>query len=141
MNAFVGGQPEREYPIFALASSAPLLSMDAGRAAEQAIEAVRRGQAERVLGVPALLMAKSHGISPNATAPLLGLAIRLLPGARGGDQSSTQGRDVPSPVDRPPLRWLTALGRSAARRNNELPQPEIPADNTHQPGERPAARP
>ena len=135
-NAFVGGQPELEYPIFALASSAPLLSMDARRAAKQAIQAVRRGQAERILGVPAFLLAKAHGVSPNATAPLLSLAVRLLPGARQGDRASTQGRDVPAPVNRGPLRILTALGWSAARRNNELPKPEIPASRTHQPGER-----
>lgn len=141
VNAFVGGQPELEYPIFVVASSDPLLSMDARRAAKQAIEAVRRGQAERILGVPALLLAKSHGISPNATAPLLGLAARILPGARQGDRSSTQGRNVSALMNRGPLRLLTALGWSAVRRNNELPEPEIPADNTHHPGERPAARP
>ena len=140
VNAFVGGQAELEYPVFALASSAPLLSMDARRAARQAIAAVRRGQAERILGVPAFLLAKAHGISPNATAPLLSLTARLLPGARRGDRSSTQGRDVRAPVNRGPLHLLTALGWSAARRNNELPEPKIPEDRTHRLGECPPSQ-
>ena len=80
LHALTKGQHEAEYGWFSLGASLPLISMDAERAAQQIVEAARRGESVRFLGATAALAARFHGLFPGTTVELLGLVNRLLPG-------------------------------------------------------------
>ncbi|HLI82359.1 MAG TPA: hypothetical protein VKV17_00490 [Bryobacteraceae bacterium] len=55
--------------------------MSAKRAARQIVAALAGGRAERVLGTPANLLARAHGLFPELTIKALGVANWLLPRA------------------------------------------------------------
>jgi short-subunit dehydrogenase len=118
------GQHRAEYAWFALGDSLPGVSMSAERAARQIINAMRHGDPEITLSLPAWLAARFHGLFPGLTADLLGLVHRTLPGPGGIGTEKVKGKDSGS--------WLTpslatTLTERAARRNNELAPEEEPA--------------
>ena len=123
-HAWFKGQHRAEFAWFSIADSLPLMSMSADRAARQIVDALRFGDADRVLSVPARLAASVHGVVPGLTAELLSLVNRLLPASRGpGRQSpvaagAIKGEASTSAVS-PSV--LTTLGDRAAARNNQTP--------------------
>lgn len=122
LNAEFKGRRETEFVWFALAASMPFVSMDAERAARRIVRAVRRGESEVVLTVPATLLARFHGLFPGVTADMLGVVARLLPGAEGA-AAPARGMDIQERIGSGLLEALTALGRSAARRFHQHPGP------------------
>lgn len=125
LNAVFKGRQNREFTWFSLGASLPLVSMDAERAARQIVDALRHGEAERVLSVPATLLARFHGLFPGTTANILGLVNRFVLPKPGGDPSTAaRGRQIEA---RSPSRvrdTLTTLGRRSAARFNERPGPD-----------------
>lgn len=111
------GRHQQEFAWFSIAAAAPLLAMDAERAAGRILEACRRGQAHLVLSLPARLGTFIHGLAPGLTSNALGMVNRLLPSPGG-----VGTRTVPGAHSRPAWqpRWTTRLGDRAAERNNEL---------------------
>jgi hypothetical protein len=97
----------------------PFLSMDAERAARQIVHATRRGDAERILSLPAVLLSGFHGLFPGATATMLGVANRMLPAAGGDGAQNMKGHTVRGRVESSLLNGLMSMGLSAARRFNE----------------------
>jgi NAD(P)-dependent dehydrogenase (short-subunit alcohol dehydrogenase family) len=116
-HAFFKGKYQAEFAWFSLSGSAPLLSMSAERAADQILRACRYGRAQVVLALPARLGVLVHGVAPAATAEVLSLVDRLMPGANGAGQQAVSGE-----ASRPPWLpgWVTYLGNRAALRNNQL---------------------
>lgn len=117
VNAQFSGQHKAEFTWFSLSASAPVVSINAQRAAEQILEACRYGRSNLTITWPAQLASLVHAIAPGMTAETLGLVNRFLPGPNGSPAHNVPGwasrpRGFPS--------WLTAWGDSAARRNNEL---------------------
>jgi len=132
LNAFYRGQKEKEFSWFSLGASLPLVSMDASRAAEQIVQATRRGEAERTLSLPAVLLARLHGAAPGLTANIMGLANRFLlpaPGPRSAPRE--RGWNIQQRLQ-PPLqgivKTLTVMGQTAAQRLNQLAPSETAAD-------------
>jgi NAD(P)-dependent dehydrogenase (short-subunit alcohol dehydrogenase family) len=126
LNAFFKGHQEAEFTWFSLGASLPFISMSAERAARQIVAATRRGQAERTLSLPAVLLARLQGLLPGMTADLLGLANRLLPPAEGAGRARARGMAVQARLEPPHnrlLNALTTLGRQAAARYNQYPGP------------------
>ncbi|HSE83621.1 MAG TPA: SDR family NAD(P)-dependent oxidoreductase [Thermodesulfobacteriota bacterium] len=116
-NALFKGKQEKEFTWFSLGSSLPFISMDAERAARQIVSAVKRGESERILSVPANLLAEFHGIFPGITSDILGLINRImLPEADGIKDTATPGLEVYKRIQSSLLSALTTLGLSAARR-------------------------
>jgi short-subunit dehydrogenase len=129
LNAWFKGGDWREFAMFAPMASLPVISMDAERAAQQAVAAMKRGEAERTLSLLFSLTARLHGLFPGLTADILGLVNRFLPGA---DAQPTpyqeRGMDIQERLDSTWLETATAWGISAAHRFNQFPGPEgIPA--------------
>lgn len=119
VNALFKGRQAGEFTWFGLGSSLPLLTMDAERAARQIVGAARRGEAERVLTVPATLLARFHGVFPGTTSQVMDLANRLvLPPPRGA-RTATPGHAVEHQSPSRVRNALTTMGRSAADRFNE----------------------
>jgi NAD(P)-dependent dehydrogenase (short-subunit alcohol dehydrogenase family) len=138
LNAMFKDPDEPEFTWFGLGAALPVISMDAARAARQIVTAMRRGEAERTLGLPAVLLARFHGLAPGLTADLLGIVARLLPDSgrrpaemlRGPERPATRGEDVEARLDSAPLELATTLGRSAAERLNERKAPAHPGEPT-----------
>ncbi len=91
--------------------------MDAERAARQIVQAAKRGESERILSLPANLLARFHGIFPGLTVELLSLANRLLlPPPDGAGAAKARGEEVRERLHSPLLDALTRWGITAARR-------------------------
>jgi short-subunit dehydrogenase len=113
LNALFKGRQNGEAAWFSLGASLPGLSMGADQAAAEIYNATLNGTAERILSLPANVLAQFHGLFPGATADILGIVNRLLP--RGSDPRPTRGADT----DVLRSRWLQALtylGKKAAER-------------------------
>jgi NAD(P)-dependent dehydrogenase (short-subunit alcohol dehydrogenase family) len=118
VNAMFKGKHPQEYAWFAIADSAPVASVDAGRAARRIIEACRFGQAELVIGVPAKLAILARAVAPELFADAMALLNRLLPGPAGPDGDRARpGRESESA-------WVPSVSTrstyEAANDNNEL---------------------
>jgi NAD(P)-dependent dehydrogenase (short-subunit alcohol dehydrogenase family) len=117
-HAIFKGRHRAEYAWFSIGDALPLLSMDADRAARRIVESIRRGEAERVLSVPARVAAVARALVPGVTAELLARVNRLLPTSNGVEgQPGRKGEESTSALS-PSM--LTVLGERAARRNNEV---------------------
>ena len=117
-NARVKGRHEAEYAWFAIGDSLPLISMNAERAAGQMLDAMRRGQARVVVGLPAKAAAMTHALLPGLTAKMNELVAATLPGAAGSDGDEARRGYESESAWVPSV--LTTLTQRAARRNNEL---------------------
>jgi short-subunit dehydrogenase len=120
-NATFKGRHRAEYAWFAISDSLPVSSINAGRAASQIIAASRRGQAELVITTQAWTAVKFRALFPEATAELLAVVNRLLPGPGGIGRARAKGKESES-VLAPSI--LTTLTEGAARRNNEMREVE-----------------
>ncbi|MBC8156019.1 MAG: SDR family NAD(P)-dependent oxidoreductase [Bacteroidetes bacterium] len=78
-NAYVKGQPEKEYAWFKISDSLPLVSVSAETCARAILAACKAGQAELIVSVPAKLVSLVHGLFPELTADGLASVNRLLP--------------------------------------------------------------
>jgi NAD(P)-dependent dehydrogenase (short-subunit alcohol dehydrogenase family) len=121
VNALFKGCQQEESAWFGLSASFPLVSVNAERAARVIVRAARRGDAERIISLPASALARLHGLFPSATAALLSFVNQLvLPAAEGGETAARAGKDLAQPARLPFLEVLTRLGQKAAERYNQL---------------------
>ena len=122
-NALFKGNKPGEYAWFSLGDNLPGGSISAERAAREIVTATRRGERERILSVPANLLARAHGLAPAATGGLLTLINNLIlpaPSDQPGGYAASQGKDVaPDVPARPLFEAATGLGRAAAERLNQ----------------------
>jgi NAD(P)-dependent dehydrogenase (short-subunit alcohol dehydrogenase family) len=124
LHAWFRGQAPREYAWFAAAASAPVLSMDAERAARRIVAGVLRGRPVVVLTPLARLAPRVDALSPRIGSAVLSLTARLLPGwpTDGAHSPKVEGHRAEamlSPRARENVRRLTSWGRKAATRTNE----------------------
>ncbi len=116
-HALFKGRHRAEYAWFSISDSLPLATISAEHAATQILEALRFGQAQRTLSLPAQAGALVHGVFPGLTADVLSLVNRLLPGADGdGVRGAVKGEESTSALS-PSV--LTALNERAARAHNQ----------------------
>ncbi|HEY7065451.1 MAG TPA: SDR family oxidoreductase [Chloroflexota bacterium] len=121
LNAIFKGPKRAEFTAFTILGTMPFISMDAERAARQIVEATRCGEAERILGLPANLLARCHSLFPGTTADVLGVVNRVLP--HGDDTARARGMELHEQVRSPLLDQLMGWTLSAARRFHEYPGP------------------
>jgi hypothetical protein len=112
LNALFKGAERGEAVWFSLGATLPFISISAERAAREIVAATTRGTAERILGMPAKVLSRFHGLFPGITADILGLVGMALP--RGGTRTEL-GADS-AILKTAPMRALTVLGRRAAER-------------------------
>jgi hypothetical protein len=118
INASFKGQRGQEYSWFSVASSLPVTTISAERAARQILGACRRGDAELVITLQAKLAVLARTIAPELFGHAMSLVNRLLPQAVGpeGDVAAP-GRSAGSDWASSPV---LAPMYAAAQRNNEL---------------------
>ena len=116
-NAIFKGQHRAEYAWFSISDSLPGSTIQAERAARQIIAGCKRGDAEVILSVQAVVAIKFHQLFPELSADIRGLINRLLPAAGGIGPRRAKGAESRSELS---PSWLTALGDAASERNNEI---------------------
>src|SRR5256886_8224741 len=116
VNAKVKSRHDDEVAWFAASAGAPLISMNAERAARRILAACRRGQPSLTLTFTARKIVLGNALFPNLTGYLMKFVNRLLPGT-GGEQGneSRAGSEVP----RRTPGWMTKLADRATQKNNE----------------------
>lgn len=118
VNAWFKGKSELEYAWFAAAAGAPLISINAERAARQIVNACRYGEARLTISLPAKVLHSFDSLFPGLSATFLNLAASLLPKPvdRGGTEPR-KGIDLRSGIPS----WLTYRADKEVTRNNEGP--------------------
>ena len=120
VNAKFKGRHDSEFAWFAASAGAPLISMNAERAARKILAACRRGQPSLTLTYAARTAILGNALFPNLTGYAMKIVNRFLPKAAGkdkGDESRTGSetrRLIPA--------WMTRLADRATLRNNEMPR-------------------
>src|SRR5881394_1790400 len=116
VNAKFKGKHDIEFAWFSASAGAPLISMNADRAARKILAACRRGQPSLTLTFAARGAILGNALFPNLTGHIMKLASRCLPGTdkKEGDQSRSGAQ-----LHRLTPKWLTHLADTATARNNE----------------------
>lgn len=86
-HAVVKGQHEKEYAWFATIDNLPLVSMPADAAARSMLDALVRGDAEAMIGLPATVARYAQALAPQLVADAMALTNRLLPGPTGNTEA------------------------------------------------------
>jgi short-subunit dehydrogenase len=125
LNALFKGDQEGEFTWFSIGDNLPIMSIDAEVAAREIVEATKRGEAERILTLPANIAARVYNLFPGLSSTLAGLVNRfILPSTPTTRPDMSRGEDVDKRQQSPVVDGLTGWGRSAARRFNEVSEQE-----------------
>ena len=116
VNAKFKGRHDAEFGWFAASAGAPLISMNADRAARKILAACRRGQASLTLTFAARTAILGNALFPNLTGYWMKIVNRFLP--KAGHDEGNELR-AGSQLRRLTPQWLTCLADRATRRNNE----------------------
>ncbi|GHG10999.1 ketoacyl reductase [Deinococcus piscis] len=82
-HAVIKGQHAKEYAWFATIDNLPLISMPAPAAAQGMVNALVRGDAEAMIGLPATVARYAQALAPQLVADVMALTNRFLPGPTG----------------------------------------------------------
>src|SRR6266536_6227901 len=116
VNAKFKGKHDAEFAWFSAGAGAPLISMDAGRAARKIVAACRRGQPSLILTFGARGSIVGNALFPNLTGYAMKIVNRFLPDA--ADESGAQSR-AGSELLRLTPEWMTRRADRATKKNNE----------------------
>jgi len=116
VNAKFKGKHDMEFAWFAASAGAPLISMNADRAARKILAACRRAQPSLTLTFAARGAILGNALFPNLTGYMMKFVNRFLPGTNNeqGNQSLAG-----SQLRRLTPKWLTQSADAATARNNE----------------------
>jgi NAD(P)-dependent dehydrogenase (short-subunit alcohol dehydrogenase family) len=121
LNARFKGNQRAEYRWFAAGATTPAVSISAERAARSLVRATIRSRREKILSVPAEVLARVQGVTPALGRALIDVANRLLPGSGGDNGHSRIGRGLDVEVNSTFWRAITKLGQDAAASLNQIP--------------------
>jgi NAD(P)-dependent dehydrogenase (short-subunit alcohol dehydrogenase family) len=116
VNAKFKGKHDMEFAWFAASAGAPLISMNADRAARKILAACRRGQPSLTLTFAARGAILGNAVFPNFTGYAMRLVSRFLPRPVGAEGNQLRAG---SEVRRLIPDWLTRWADKATARNNE----------------------
>ncbi|MET8038358.1 hypothetical protein [Streptomyces sp. NPDC005345] len=139
LQAEFGGRSSKEFAWFSALAGAPVISMDAERAAERIVRALERRRTRLVLTPAARAAGLAHGMAPATVTRISGLAARLLPHISPQDARTEKtpegGFEQGHTIDRTAGTWtekVRRLGsasndRAARRYNQQIPGPPTSA--------------
>jgi NAD(P)-dependent dehydrogenase (short-subunit alcohol dehydrogenase family) len=116
VNAKFKGKHDMEFAWFAASAGAPLISMNADRAARKILAACRRGQPSLTLTFAARGAILGNALFPNLTGYVMRLVNRFLPKPGGAEGNQLRAG---SEVRRLIPDWLTRSADRATIQNNE----------------------
>src|SRR6267378_1081979 len=96
VNAKFKGRHDDEFAWFAASAGAPIISMNADRAARKILAACRRGKPSLVMPISAYFIIAANALFPNLTARVMKIVNRSMPSRVGksGDEARS-GAEVP----------------------------------------------
>lgn len=115
LNASFKGDEESEFTWFGLADTLPGSSMPAEHAARAIVSAVKRGDAEIILSLPAKLAVRLHGVFPGTMLNLLGAVNHYFLPPDSQAVTSKRGLTIYARLS-PTLKKLMMLGERPAQR-------------------------
>jgi NAD(P)-dependent dehydrogenase (short-subunit alcohol dehydrogenase family) len=116
VNAKFKGNHDAEFAWFSASAGAPVISMDANRAARKILAALRRGQPSLTLTFAARGAIAGNALFPNLTGYAMKFVNRFLP--ETADQNGENSR-AGSQLPRLTPEWLTRRADRASMENNE----------------------
>ncbi|MGW6528561.1 SDR family NAD(P)-dependent oxidoreductase [Streptomyces venezuelae] len=122
LHAQFGGDRTAEYTWFSALAGAPLVSMNAQRAAARITRAVLRRRVRLVLTPMARAADLAHGVAPGLTTRVGSLAARALPDGTGRREPLAEGKDTPPPAHPVAARvraWGSAMNDKVTRSYNQ----------------------
>ena len=114
------GDRSKEYAWFSLAAATPLASISAERAARFIVRATVRGDAERILSLPAQLAARLHGMAPGFTSAISTFIQRMLPQAGASGGRAVTGAEARAQLNSRLINAANIVGERAAQALNQL---------------------
>src|SRR5438034_4286096 len=117
VNAKFKGKHDKEFAWFAASAGAPLLSMNANRAARKILAACRRGQPSLTLTFAARAAILGNAFFPDLPGYAMKFVNRLLPGPGGEEGNKSRAG---SQLRRLPPEWLTRRADRATEKSNEV---------------------
>jgi short-subunit dehydrogenase len=137
VRAEFAGRRKQEFTWFSLGASLPLVSMDAERAARQIVAGMAARRPEVFLTPAAQVVGRLAGLAPEVTAPILHAVQSAVLPVPDSDGAAVPGHQLRPALPAPVFDALTALGRAAAARFNQLgrkPRSDASGpDTTHSP--------
>jgi short-subunit dehydrogenase len=79
LNAFFKGHQQDKFRWFSVGDNLPFVSIDAEEAERAIVQAVKRGETEYILTLPAKGLTRFYGLLPNVAIRMIGWTVRLLP--------------------------------------------------------------
>jgi short-subunit dehydrogenase len=119
LNAHFQGHQAEEFSWFSLGDNLPFISIDGEVAARSIVDAVKRGDAEYILTIPAKGLTRFYGLLPNFAIRLIGLLAQIVLPAPTHNPVTERGMEIERRMQSPVFKWLTAWGRAAARDFNQ----------------------
>lgn len=114
--AEIKGQAQMEYAWFSLASSLPLLTVSAEKAARDILNAAAKGKSELIISLPAKIAAKFQSLAPELFTDITSATTDLLPSPAAHSKGPVKGKEAHSFLS---PNFATRLSEQAAERNNE----------------------
>jgi short-subunit dehydrogenase len=137
VRAEFAGRRKQEFTWFSLGASLPLVSMDAERAARQIVAGMAARRPEVFLPPAAQVVGRLAGLAPEVTAPILHAVQSAVLPVPDSDGAAVPGHQLRPALLAQVFDALTALGRAAAARFNQLgrkPRSDASGpDTTHSP--------
>jgi hypothetical protein len=103
---------------WAVGASLPGLSIDVEHAARKIVRALRRGDAEIIIGWPARVATRVHGLAPGLVIRAFEAVARVLPRADDADPSTSRGMELQRRPHARILDRLRSWNLDAGRRFN-----------------------
>src|SRR5258708_26053898 len=107
LKAHFQGHQAGEFSWFSLSDNLPFISIDGEAAAHSIVEAVKRGDAEYILTIPAKGLTRLYGLLPNFAIRLIGLVVQILLPTSTHNPVSERGMEIEKRMQNPILTWLT----------------------------------
>lgn len=115
-NAYFKGQNEKEYAWFKIGDSIPFFTISSADCAQEIVDACRKGEAERIITLPAKIGASIQGFAPGLISELMALVASALPAPGGIGEQRALGQQSETQLSES---VLTTLTDKAAEKNNE----------------------
>jgi NAD(P)-dependent dehydrogenase (short-subunit alcohol dehydrogenase family) len=112
------GQQVKEAEWFTLGATLPGISMDATRAARQIVNAVKHGDREKTLSLPAQAIALMNGLFPGGVTQILSKVASVILPDPAKSANAKKGSELWRYMS-PAVRSLSALGLQAMRNYNQ----------------------
>ena len=118
------GDQESEYAWFGMSATAPLISIDANRAAKRIVSAIERGKVELSFTPEARLAPLVRTVSPSLWAEVMALAARFLPRAPVVPSPETserrEGVDIERTSESRAVKLVHDRGHEAAEKHGQV---------------------